>query len=428
MRRRHTSGKNEGGYVLAFSLVVTTILLVGAAGLLTLRSQRAVSSSRKVQQIYARVAIHNATVGFSRQAAIDLASGSLSAAGMSSPPYITDPADYFDTATPISFGTTTNSVTGTTLIPSHLRGGISSISSTNADPLNLMQARVNTFTLEMTATLSSTAALPEGDMALPMIQDITATVREVPVSEFNLYSAGALGINAGSYDGSNLGRVRANGDITFLSGYSVVNWLPLAAAGDINFSTGTSVSDGGAHTLSTSSSTVAPGVWTSQTAGPQDFAFLTRYDDIHPLIQGLSTLATLTGTSDTDTRSLHVQCAVKGSCDSTGALTVPGPLSAAFRAFPTAIPPTLMFDYEAAYVASGGAAMPSIYLAAPAGWQVAIYHAHTLHSGFSVVSPNPILVIGGFNDTGALQPASLITTDRLFTLTDTDGDTLWGPP
>lgn len=332
----------------------------------------------------------------------------------------------------------------------------------NGDPFEAAMARVQL--LDLTA-LSKTVS--EGKKRLPDVQ-LTATpqiaIREIPVSQFTVYSAGDPFVIAPTPFGTNVGRVFSQSTISITAGFSSA--FPVVSKGQVTFDSGSlqftdADSPNGLIGVSMNTEMAGP-----ISGSPHDFLAYarTRFDsrlitnDVLPvecapvdliydtssgrglnfdLLQKQCDLTVIAYVGGTFNRQTGYPMVVTGRNGVSYSTLYPGegrpkesvPLVAYLnKDNPGQV--LLAFDYKRL---PGN--FTSIYLVAqdstgkPATQAVVLIRgAQTLSGPLSIITPHPIVIAGDFNAVGDASPCSIITAQDVQTQPANWANDVLGPP
>ena len=254
------------------------------------------------------------------------------------------------------------------------------------------------------------------------------SIRQIPVSEFSLYSwGGSLTLNAATTP--NIGRVYINGDLNITGGIASASY-PVSVSGNVNLSGGAhlearSAPNAEAIPLPVESTTTDE--WLSLAKSTQHSTVLTGRDLPMSMIQAApkdeltaSPLSVAANSQKEQLRLWH-QCS-RVILEVSGTITVrgggPGEQKN-YRAYATRIhdtwgPPIIVFDARRIAPAPG---KNSFYIASTSATAaVFVRNASALTSDLTIVTPHPILISGGFNIQGTPRAASLITAQAVFAI------------
>jgi hypothetical protein len=252
------------------------------------------------------------------------------------------------------------------------------------------------------------------------------SIRQIPVSEFTLFSWGA-GITLNAAAIPNIGRTYINGDLN-VTGGTVNASYPLTAAGNVNLSgdarlMARSAPDDEAVALPVEST--ATNEWLALAKSTQHSTVLTGRDLPMTLIQAVpkdeltaSPLFVADSAQKEQLRLWH-QCS-RVILEASGKITVTGGKTGEqknYRTYETRLyntwgPPIILFDARRVAPAAG---KTSFYIASTSSTAaVFVRNASALTSDLTIVTPHPILISGGFNVQGPPRAASLITAQAVF--------------
>jgi len=335
-------------------------------------------------------------------------------------------------------------------------GGLAALG--NGDLFGAAKARVQLINL---TGISEGAS--DGQQRLADVQ-LTATpqiaIREIPISQFTVYSAGNSFALAPSPFGAQIGRVFSQSDITVAGSFSSA--YPIVSGGQVNFDqtkngsvrVADSNSPGGSIGLSTDTGTAVSGVsyeflanahtlfdsriitndvlpvacapvdqiYDSASAGGLNFTFLKAQCDLVIVARILGTPNPSTGFQvvPTSKNGISSSALVYTPLNQKG--TGPSQQTVAFVAYPQKNNHTqilLAFDYRRLPSGFSG----SVYLVAQDSTgkpiknaTVVIRGAQTLSRPLSIVTPHPIVIAGDFNQAaGDAPPCSIITAEDVQT-------------
>jgi hypothetical protein len=254
------------------------------------------------------------------------------------------------------------------------------------------------------------------------------SIRQIPVSEFSLYSwGGSLTLNAAMTP--NIGRTYIHGDF-YVTGGTVSASYPVTVSGNVNLGGGARLEARSApndQAIALSVESTANNEWLSLAKSTQHSTVLTGRDLPMTLIQAVPndelTASPLSVAANSQMEQLRLwhQCS-RVILEASGKISVrggdPGEKKYysvyAKRIYNTWGPPIIVFD---ARRIAPGAGKTSFYIASTRSTAaVFVRNASVLSSDLTIVSPHPILVSGGFNVQGAPHATSLITAQRVFAL------------
>jgi hypothetical protein len=252
------------------------------------------------------------------------------------------------------------------------------------------------------------------------------SIRQIPVSEFSIYSwGGSLTVNASITP--NIGRTYINGDLNVAGGIVNASY-PVAAAGNVNQSAGARLmarSAPSAEAIALPVESTASNEWLSLAKSTQQSTVLTGRDLPMTLIQPVSkdelTASPSTPAANSQKEQLRLwhQCS-RVILEASGKMTVHGGnpsetknyILYAKQIYNTWGPPVIVFDAKRIAPGSG---KTSFYIASTSGSAaVLVRNAQLLTSDLTIVTPHPILISGGFNVQGTPRAASLITAQGVF--------------
>ncbi|HZC34876.1 MAG TPA: hypothetical protein VE242_04645 [Chthoniobacterales bacterium] len=332
-------------------------------------------------------------------------------------------------------------------------GGVATLG--NGDPFGAALARVQLIDLEVVSKATANGRL--SDLQLTATPQIA--VREIPVSQFTVYSAGDPFLIASTPFAGDMevGRLFSESNIAVTGNFSSL--YPIVSKGQVTFQGGSlQVADGNSSNdqIRLSANTGSPDFWAAART-QLDSKVITA--DVLPVVSApLDEIYNPNGTALNFTLlqrqcDLVVVAQVSGQADNNDGYRVvvvdrtglPYPngtsqkkATAPFVAFlskgdPTKTQVLLAFDYRRLPKGFSG----SIYLVAqdsagnPAATALVVVRgAQTLNGPLSIVSPHPIVIAGDFNQpTAADAPAcSIITAQDVQTQASDWGTTTLGPP
>ena len=252
------------------------------------------------------------------------------------------------------------------------------------------------------------------------------SVRQIPVSQFSLYSGGgSLTLNAAVTP--NLGRIYINGDLNITGGVASASY-PVTASGNVNLSVGARLearSAPNAQAIPLPVESTTNNDWLSLAKSTQQSTVLTGRDVPMTMIQAVpkdeltaSPLSVAANSQKEPLRLWH-QCS-RVVLEASGAITVRGGNPGeqknyrlySRRIYKTWGPPVIVFD---ARRIAPGAGKNSFYIASTSATAaVFVRNASALTSDLTIVTPHPILISGGFNVQAPPRAASLITAQAVF--------------
>jgi hypothetical protein len=310
----------------------------------------------------------------------------------------------------------------------------------NEDPFQAAKALVQLVDLKAVSQPAPNKRL--ADVLLTATPQIA--VREIPVSQFTVYSAGDPFRIASTPFNGDIGRIFSESNITVVGGFSSA--YPIVSKGRVTFENGSihiADADSSNGSIELSTSTDSPVFWAAART-QLDSRFITG--DVLPVESApLDEIYNPSGTALNFT-FLRGQCdlvvvaRVSGYPDATNGYQVmvtgktgmpypngtnPKKATAPFVAFPNKEDPTktqilLAFDYRRLPKGYSG----SIYLVAedstgnPAATAILLVRgAQTLNGPLSIVSPHPIVIAGDFNQptVGDAPACSIITAQDVQT-------------
>jgi hypothetical protein len=259
---------------------------------------------------------------------------------------------------------------------------------------------------------------------LPLGAQPVIAVRQIPLSEFSLYSNGDLSLDAALTP--HAGRTYALGNISVRNG-NVETDFPIASGGNIDLAAGGALE-------SRSSPGSAPVSMQVSSTTDQNWPALAKSVDRSAILSGRDLpLGTMSAASisqlttpiqapsqDQDDQRLSRQCSrtiYEGRhrlfvCRSDGT-GIPSETSqfSLYRTKKYADGPVIVFDYKKVAPVDG---RNSFYIVSTNPYAIVlIRNAATLTSDLSIVTPHLIVVAGGFNSTGD-HSASLVATGGVF--------------
>jgi hypothetical protein len=262
--------------------------------------------------------------------------------------------------------------------------------------------------------------------ALPLCSKPVLSIRQIPVSEFSIYSwGGSLTLNAMLTP--NIGRTYVHGDLNITGGLANASY-PVTASGNVNLSDGASLQ---ARSAPSTEAIVLPVVstasneWLALAKSTQQSTVLTGRDLPMTMIQAVPkdelTASPWSAAANGQKEQLRLwhQCS-RVILENSGKIAVRGGnageeknyTASATRIDNTWGPPIIVFD---ARRVAPGVGKTSFYIASTSGTAaVFVRNASALSSDLTIVTPHPILISGGFNVLGTPRAASLITAQGVF--------------
>jgi hypothetical protein len=252
------------------------------------------------------------------------------------------------------------------------------------------------------------------------------SIRQIPVSEFSLYSWGG-GLTLNATITPNIGRTYINGDLNITGGITNASY-PLTASGNVNLIGGANLearSSPGDSAIALPVETTATNEWLSLAKSTQHSTVLTGRDLPMTMIQAVPkdelTASPLSVAVNSQTEPLRLwhQCS-RVVLESSGKITVQGGHpgeSKNYTEYPKRIyntwgPPIIVFDAKRI---APGVGKTSFYIASTSRTAALfVRNASTLTADLTIVTPHPILISGGFNVQGTRRAASLITAQAVF--------------
>jgi hypothetical protein len=294
------------------------------------------------------------------------------------------------------------------------------------DPFRGAMASTSELDITASAKRLGLTKSPENYDFLSLRSQPVLSVRQIPVSEFSLYSwGGSLTLNAALTP--NIGRTYINGDLNITGGIANASY-PVAASGNINLGEGAQLearSASNAAPIALPVASTTSNEWLSLAKSSQQSTVLTGRDLPMKMIQALPkdelTASPLVPVTDSQKEQLRLwhQCS-RVILEDSGGVTVRGGSSGeqknyrvyATRFYHTWGPPVIVFD---ARRIAPGAGKNSFYIASTSTTAaVLVRNASALSSDLTIVTPHPILISGGFNVQGTPRAASLITAQAVF--------------
>jgi hypothetical protein len=259
---------------------------------------------------------------------------------------------------------------------------------------------------------------------MPLTAQPVIAVRQIPLSEFTLYSSGDLGIDASLTP--NAGRTYTMGNVWIENG-TVQTDFPLAAGANVDLATGAALqarSDPDSPAISMQLSSTSDQNWPAVARTVNRSTILSGRDipmeTMSAATIGELTTAVAAPTQNKNSQRLIGQCSVviyerSGKFSNYGISKAPGGMGqgmcSIYHTTKYTDGPVIAIDYK-----NVDAAHSSIYISsANSNAIVLIRNAVTLTSDFSVVTPHAILVAGGLNSTGAFS-ASLVTNGGFYSV------------
>jgi hypothetical protein len=424
MRNRDTV-KRESGYVLPLALGTLLVLLILGAALFRLAKNESASSQKLLQQDRG-VAEMEAAVGalrgqlknaFAQDAAVDLTS----LAADPGPTSLGQEQGFYNVSLSVS------SSAGDIVWATQNRPALVSLDNQD-DPFRGARA----FTTELSIDTKATRiGQPQGAYDVLSLQSQpTMQIRQIPVSQFSLYNAGAdLVLNGSLFPGlTNLGRTYAMGNVTILNAAASTEY-PLTAAGNVELLSGGALqarsSPESAPMEMQVASTTDP-IWPSL-AKSVDHSEIVSGRDLPMGMMSAATVGELTASpampsegANKDYQRLYRQCS-RVVTENLRKFEVSAPTRAAnpdeSKGFSDdsryeMAGPVIVFDY--AKVAPDASRSSYYIVSTNPRAMVLIRNATNLAADLSIVSPHPIFVSGGFNAGPAPKAASLISGSFVF--------------
>lgn len=290
-------------------------------------------------------------------------------------------------------------------------------------------ALASTVELDVTAIATRLGlARPKGNFDFLSLRSTPVlSIRQIPLSEFSLYSWGG-GLTLNGATTPKIGRTYINGDLNITSG--IVNAAyPVTTSGNVNLSGGSDLvarSEPNAEAIALPVKSTISNEWLSLAKSTQQSTVLTGRDLPMTMIQAMSkdeltaTPLSVAANPQKDQLRLWRQCS-RVILEASGTITVRGNPSEQkdYRAYATRIydawgPPVIVFDAKRAAPSVG---KTSFYLASTSETAaVFVRNAAALTSDLTIVTPHPILISGGFNVQRTPHTASLITAQGVFAL------------
>jgi hypothetical protein len=259
---------------------------------------------------------------------------------------------------------------------------------------------------------------------LPLAAQPVIAVRQIPLSQFTLYSSGDLGIDATLTPDA--GRTYALGNISVRNG-SVETDFPITSGANIDLAAGGALesrSSPGSAPVSMQVSSTTDQSWPALAKSVNRSTILSGRDlplgTMSAATMDQLTAATPAATRDLEAQRLQAQCAVAiyergGRFSGYGGTVSEMPAETGSQIFSIyhtkkyTSGPVIVIDYQKV-----DAAHSSIYVVSASPYAIVlIRNAATLTSDFSVVTPHAILVAGGLNTTGAFS-ASLLANGGVY--------------
>lgn len=251
-------------------------------------------------------------------------------------------------------------------------------------------------------------------------------VRQIPVSEFSLYSLGG-GVSLDARLAPSIGRTYIHGDLNISSG-TVNASYPVAVSGNVNLKEGGRLqveSGPGAQPIALPVESTANNEWLALARSTQHSTVLTGRD--LPMTMFLATpkdeltaspLSPPASPQKDQLRLWH-QCS-RVILESSGTIIVQGGKPGEQRdyfsynrqIYDTWGPPVIVLDLKR--IAPGSGKTRFYVGSTRASAVVLVRNGAELTSDLTIVSPHPILISGGFNVQGVPRTTSLITAQRVF--------------
>jgi hypothetical protein len=262
--------------------------------------------------------------------------------------------------------------------------------------------------------------------ALSLRSKPVLSIRQIPVSEFSIYSwGGNLTLNATLTP--NIGRTYVHGDLNITGGLANASY-PVTASGNVNLSDGASLQ---ARSAPSAEAIVLPVVstasneWLALAKSTQQSTVLTGRDLPMTMIQAVPKDELMASPWSAAANGQKEQLRLWHQCsrvilENSGKIAVRGGnageeknyAASATRIDNTWGPPIIVFD---ARRVAPGVGKTSFYIASTSGTAaVFVRNASALSSDLTIVTPHPILISGGFNVLGTPRAASLITAQGVF--------------
>jgi hypothetical protein len=252
------------------------------------------------------------------------------------------------------------------------------------------------------------------------------SVRQIPLSEFSMYSQGG-GLTVNARMAPSIGRTYVHGDLN-ISGGTVNASYPVAASGNVNLNEGGGLqaeSGPDAQPITLPVESTANNEWLALARSSQQSTVLTGRDLPMTMILAApkdeltaSPLST-PASPEKDRLRLWHQCS-RVIMEASGTITIQGGEPGErndYSAYKTKIyntwgPPVIVFDIKQIAPGSG---KTSFYVGSTSTTAVVLVsNASALTSDLTIVSPHPILIRGGFNAQGVPRTTSLITAQGVF--------------
>jgi hypothetical protein len=298
--------------------------------------------------------------------------------------------------------------------------------SNRDDPFRGAIASATEVDLIGTATRLGTTK-PDGDNDyLSISTHPVVSIREIPVSQFSLYSAGAdIALNAAVTP--NVGRIYVNGNLNLTGGIANSSY-PVVTLGDVTLGAGAGLdarSGPDAVPIPFPVTTTADYQWPSLAKSTEQSTVLTGRDLPMSIVQATSKDELTAPPSPPNANQQKEQLRLWRQCsrvisENAGKITVIGGNPTEYKNYKVSRrqiynawgPPIIVFD--AAKIAPG-AGKTSFYVRSTSSTAaVYVVNAGTLTGDLTIVTPHPILVSGGFNSQGTPRAASLITAQSVF--------------
>ena len=268
---------------------------------------------------------------------------------------------------------------------------------------------------------------PEGNYDfLSLRSKPVMSIRQIPVSEFSIYSrGGSLTVNGAITP--NIGRTYINGDLNVTEGIVNASY-PVASSGNVNLSPGASLgtrSSPSAEAIALPVASTTSNEWLSLAKSTQQSTLLTGRDLPMAIIQPVdkdeltASPSTVAANSQKEQLRLWHQCS-RVILESAGTIAVTGGNpneSKNYTLYRRRIyqawgPPVIVFDAKRI---APGTGKTSFYISSTSGSAaVLVRNANVLTTDLTIVTPHPILISGGFNVQGTPRAASLITAQGVF--------------
>jgi hypothetical protein len=252
------------------------------------------------------------------------------------------------------------------------------------------------------------------------------SIRQIPVSEFSVYSSGGSLTLNGSIT-PNIGRLYIHGDLNIDGGIVNASY-PVNVSGNINLRGGADLEARSApdsEAITFPLETTASNEWLPLARSTQQSTVLTGRDLPMTMIEAAST-DELTASPwsaaispQKEALRLWHQCS-RIVLEDSGTVTVRGGKPGEQKDYSAPVkrmynvwgPPVIIFDAKRVAL---NAQKTSFYIASKSGTAaVLVRNARMLPADLTIVTPHPILISGGFNVQGTPRAASLITAQGVF--------------